>query len=47
MIGIVLMENVAMIDICRRLGFRIEYESGRPDAVRVTLDLVKKAVPAA
>ncbi len=46
MIGVVLMENVAMIDICRRLGFRIEYESGRPDAVRVTLDLVKEAVPA-
>jgi acetyltransferase len=46
MMGIVLMENAAMIDICRRLGFRIEYESGRPDAVQVTLDLAKAAAPA-
>lgn len=46
MMGIVLMENTAMIDICRRLGFRVEYESGRPDAVRVTLDLAKAATPA-
>jgi acetyltransferase len=43
-IGLVLTENTAMIDICRRLGFRTEHESERPDAVRVTLDL---ATPAA
>ena len=45
-IGIILSENAAMIDICRRLGFRTELESERPDAVRVTLELAKP-VPAA
>jgi acetyltransferase len=43
-IGLVLSENTAMIDICRRLGFKTQHESERPDAVRVTLDL---ATPAA
>jgi acetyltransferase len=38
-VGIVLNENLAMIDICRRLGFRTELESDRADALRVTLDL--------
>lgn len=42
-IGTVLNENATMIDICRRLGFRIELEADRPDAIRVTLDLTKPA----
>jgi acetyltransferase len=44
-VGIILSENGVMIDICRRLGFHIEYEPDRPDAVRVTLALAEP-VPA-
>jgi acetyltransferase len=43
-IGLVLNENAAMIDICRRLGFQTQLEPERPDAVRVTLDLATPAV---
>ena len=42
-IGLVLNENAAMIDICRRLGFQTQLDSERPDTVRVTLDLTAPA----
>jgi acetyltransferase len=37
--GMVLAENRAMIELCRRLGFAIAAEPGQPGLVRATLDL--------
>jgi acetyltransferase len=41
--GIILAENRAMIELARRLGFRIEAEPGQADLVRATLDLARAA----
>ncbi|MGA9855623.1 MAG: bifunctional acetate--CoA ligase family protein/GNAT family N-acetyltransferase [Gammaproteobacteria bacterium] len=37
--GMVLRENTAMLDLCRRLGFRAENISGQPNVVNVYLKL--------
>jgi acetyltransferase len=37
--GLVLCENTVMLDLCRRLGFRLERISGQRDAVNVNLKL--------
>ena len=41
--GVILAENRAMIELCRRLGFRIEAEPAQADLVRATLDLAPPA----
>ncbi len=41
--GVILAENRAMIELCRRLGFRIEAEPAQADLVRATLDLGARA----
>ncbi|HVC38271.1 MAG TPA: bifunctional acetate--CoA ligase family protein/GNAT family N-acetyltransferase [Gammaproteobacteria bacterium] len=37
--GLVLPENMVMLDLCQRLGFHIQRISGQPDAVNVNLKL--------
>ncbi|HVC29279.1 MAG TPA: bifunctional acetate--CoA ligase family protein/GNAT family N-acetyltransferase [Gammaproteobacteria bacterium] len=37
--GLVLQENTAMLNLCRRLGFRAERISGQPDAANLKLKL--------
>ena len=41
--GMILTENRAMIELCRRLGFRIEAQPDQADLVRATLDLPQSA----
>jgi hypothetical protein len=39
MFGSVLKENANMLDLCRRLGFRLESDRDDPGTVIVRLDL--------
>lgn len=41
--GVILTENLVMIDICQRLGFRIEPLADRPEVVQATLELARAA----